>query len=265
MREVLRPLSFGELLDGGFTLYRRNFATLFGIALLLQVPVILFWLLVPVLLRGTSETAAAMLPLLLTPYTMFAFVLGMGALTAAAATAYGGDTPGIGSALRHGLRRWLPLAVVLLITFPLIFVGMVLLLVPGLVLLAMWFATYPVIVVEGRGPLAAMGRSQQLSKGGRLRILGITLVAWLITMLPSLAIMMFIGVGAGAQAVLAGDPSAMQGLWVTSLMQVASSLGSALTMPFLLIITLLLYYDRRARTEAPDLESAAESLRAVSS
>jgi hypothetical protein len=260
MREVLRPLSFGELLDGAFTLYRRNFAVLFGIALLLQVPVIVFWLLVPVMLQGAGETAITVVPLLLTPYTMFAFVLGMGALTAAAATAYGGEEPGIGASLRHGLRRWLPLAVVLLITFPLIFAGLAVLVVPGLVLLAMWFATYPVIVVEGRGPLAALGRSRKLSQGGRMRILGVTLVAWLITMLPSLAIMMFIGAGAGAQAVMSGDPTALQGLWVTSLMQAASSIGSALTMPFLLIVTLLLYYDRRARTEAPDLESAAESL-----
>jgi hypothetical protein len=260
MREVLRPLNFGEVLDGAFTLYRRNFAVMFGIALVLQVPVILFWLLAPLLVGGAGAEVLAVLPVLVMPYSLFAFVLGLGALTAAAATAYDGERPAVGPSLRQGLRRWLPMAVVMLITFPLIAIGMLLFVVPGLILLAMWFATYPAVVVEGRGPLAAMGRSRQLSRGGRMRILGITLVAWLITMLPTMAIMFFIGAGAGTQAFMTGDVAVLDGLWVTALMQAASSLGSALTLPFLLIVTLLLYYDRRARTEAPDLETAAESL-----
>ena len=37
----LRPLSLGEMLDGAFTIYRRQFASLFLTALAPQLPMIL--------------------------------------------------------------------------------------------------------------------------------------------------------------------------------------------------------------------------------
>jgi hypothetical protein len=59
---------------------------------------------------------------------------------------------------------------------------------------------------------------------------------------------------------VSGDAWLYSGVGFTALMQAASTALSAITWPFLACVSLLLYYDRRARTEAPDLESALASL-----
>jgi hypothetical protein len=262
MTEVLRPLSVGELLDGAFTLYRRNFATFFLTALLPLSPLVLFWVVAPTFVSGVAgaDMLLQVMPMLLMPYNMFAIVLLIGGLTYAAAAAHAGGRPAVGAALMEGLRRWPPLAVATILTWFLVLIGFMLLIIPGLVLLAMWFAIYPVVVLEGRGPFAAMARSRQLSKGARLRVLGVTLVAWLITLLPTLALSLFAGMSLGVAGVVSGDAWLYSGVGFTALMQAASTALSAITWPFLACVSLLLYYDRRARTEAPDLESALASL-----
>src|SRR3954471_8471820 len=45
----LRPLSIGELLDGGFTLYRRHFPSLVLISLITALPIILLNILLGVI------------------------------------------------------------------------------------------------------------------------------------------------------------------------------------------------------------------------
>jgi hypothetical protein len=258
-----RAFSFGELLDAAFTLYRNNFVVFFGTALVPQLPLIVFWLLLPLLfgavLPGNVEGLAS---LLTTPYSLFATVLMYGAVTHAAARAYAGEDVSIGESLVRGLHRWVAVGVATLLSILMVFAGLFLLIVPGLILLAMFFAVAPVTVVEERGPIDALGRSRRLSKDARMRILGVLLVAWLITLLPAMAMWVVAGVGAGAAVIAGGDPAALSGntAWVMAVLQATSSVLTALTWPFLITATLLLYYDRRARTEAPDLEAAAAAL-----
>lgn len=259
MARAPRAFSFGELLDGAFTLYRRNFAVLFMTALLPQLPIVLFWLVAPALVGGAAVGTLDALTILIMPVNLFAIVLAMGALTHGLARAYGGERPALGEALLRGLQRWLPLAAATIIAWFSIMIGMFIFVVPGLILLSMWFAIYPAVVLESRGPFGALGRSRRISKGGRMRILGVTIVAWLITLAPTVALWTFVGIGAGARAAMT-DGSGFDALWLTSLTQAGSTLLAALTWPFLMGITVLLYYDRLARTEAPDLEEAAASL-----
>lgn len=262
MHETMRPLGFGETLDGAFTLLRRNFSVFFLTALLPQIPLILFWLVFPALVGPVDEGAAAMqsASLLLTPYSICASILIMGALTYAAAVAYRGEQPGIGESLGRGLRRLIPLIVVSIITWFMMVVGLLLLIVPGLIVAAMYFAVYPAIMVEDRGPLKALGRSRVLSSGAKGRILGLIVVAMLITYLPVMALGMVAGAGVGLTAALNAASFAGTDLWLTGLMQAGSLVLSSITMPFLMSVIVLLYFDRRARTEAPDLESAVAAL-----
>lgn len=262
MHDIMRPLGFGETLDGAFTLLRRNFATFFAIALLPQLPLILFWLIGPAVVGPMAEGSLALqaASVLLSPYSLFATLLLMGALTHAAALAYGGEQAGIGASLGRGLRRLLPLFVVSLISWIMIGFGLLLLIVPGLIVAAMYFAVYPVIMVENRGPLKALGRSRDLSRGARGRILGMMAVALLITYLPIVALGMAAGAGIGITAAVSAASFASTNLWLTGIMQAGSLVLSAITTPFLIIVFVLLYYDRRARTEAPDLEAAVAAL-----
>lgn len=264
MAQAPRPLGFGEILDGSFTLYRRNFTTFFGAALTPHLPLVIFWLLAPLFLGGVADAGVFMevVPILLLPYSVAATLLVMGALTSGFAEAYGGGLPVLGGMLGHGLRRWLSLAVASMLAYILVVFGILLFVIPGLILLAMFFAVPPVVVVEGRGPIAAMGRSRVLSRGGRMRILGIMLVGWIITLLPAFALWTVAGVGMGMSGVLeAASLAQASDLWVAAMVQAASIVVTALTWPFLMGVTVLLYFDRRARTEAPDLESAAAALR----
>ncbi|MBR9989230.1 MAG: hypothetical protein KFH98_05700 [Gemmatimonadetes bacterium] len=261
MHETMRPLGFGETLDGAFTLLRRNFSAFFGIALLPQIPVILFWFIVPLLLAGAADLDAMQAAsLLLMPYSLFATMLVMASLTDAAGVAYGGEEPGIGGSLRRGLRRWLPIAVVSVVTTILMILGFFLLLVPGLIAIAMFFAVYPAVMIEDRGPFDAMGRSRRLSRGARLRILGLLAVALLITYLPVMALGMIAGVSIGITAALNAASFENTNMWLTGLLQAGGIVLGAITTPFLITVVVLMYFDRRARTEAPDLESAVAAL-----
>jgi hypothetical protein len=84
------------------------------------------------------------------------------------------------------------------------------------------------------------------------------IVAWIITLLPALAMWAVAGVSPQGRAAMfgAGDSAA----WITGVIQACSTVLSAVTWPFLMIVTTLLYFDRRARTEAPDLEDAVARL-----
>jgi hypothetical protein len=83
----------------------------------------------------------------------------------------------------------------------------------------------------------------------------VVLVAYLISALPGGAVGMLNIVGL---VVAGGDPKAAAGIQAGT--QVLSALVRTITMPFSLGCTVLLYYDRRVRTEALDVQMMAESL-----
>lgn len=257
MPEVLRPLSLGDVLDGAFTLYRRNFATFFLTALIPLAPVALAWLVVPPMLGGGDEMIATM-QLLIMPYSLFAWLLISGGITHGGSVAWSGGTPTTGSLLGTGLRRLPAVAVTTLASYFLIMLGFLLLIIPGFILVALTFAVVPAVIVERLGPFAAIGRSSRLSKGARGRILAALIVGWIIIFLPTFAISFFFGFGAAAAA----GAGATEGVRFVALLSAGTQVLSALTTPFLPLVSLLLYYDRRARTEAPDIEAALTELTA---
>lgn len=256
----LRPLGIGEILDGAFTLYRRNFATFFATAVIPQLPVIAFWTLVPPTALSDPEQADALSGAMfgvLYPYSTIATLLVWGALTHQVAEAYaGGRGAGIREGYGHAFRRMLPLLVAGAVSVVAIFVGMMLFLVPGILVAIMLFGVVPAIIVEHAGPFAALRRSRRLAKGAWGRVFGIMFLAVTIAAMPNLAVWVTAGVGAA----FAG-PDALAGLesgWTYAAAQATSGIVGALTTPFVVGSIVLLYYDRRVRTEALDLELAAD-------
>lgn len=99
-----------------------------------------------------------------------------------------GNQPSIGTSLSAALRSAIPLVLTsILVSIGVVF-GMILLVVPGIILLVMWSVAVPVVVVEGLGPVAAIGRSRALTKGSRWAIFGLALVAFILMYVISLAI-----------------------------------------------------------------------------
>jgi hypothetical protein len=99
-----------------------------------------------------------------------------------------GNQPSIGTSLNAALRSAVPLVVTSILVALGVVLGMLLLIVPGIILLVMWSVAIPVVVVEGLGPVAAIGRSRALTKGSRWAIFGLVLVAYILMSLISFAI-----------------------------------------------------------------------------
>jgi uncharacterized membrane protein len=98
-----------------------------------------------------------------------------------------GKATGIGEAFSGAFSRVIPLFLLVILYSLGVGLGMILLLVPGMILLVMWSVAAPVVVIEGVGPIAALGRSRALTKGSRWEIFGLFIVAGILSYLLSLA------------------------------------------------------------------------------
>jgi hypothetical protein len=261
MTALLRPFSVGELLDGAFSLYRRNFIGFFATALIPNVPLILLWLVLPVMAGSGGQELIDSTTMLSLPYSMLSSVLIWAALVYASMRSYEGATVNASDALRVGLRKLLASLVATFAALNLIGFGLILLIIPGFILAAMLFAVVQVIVLENLGPFKALERSRYLSKGARLRILGVIILALFIAALPVMAFSFVAGVAAAA-GTAAGNNTTLSVGW-HAMVRAGSFVSSALTTPYSVAALTLLYIDRRARTEAPDLEEAAARLSEV--
>lgn len=127
------------------------------------------------------------------------------------------------------------------------------------VLVGTFFALLPLTVLERMGPIASLNRSFGLSRGGRLKVVAVLFVAWLIILLPTMGISMML---IGPMATFDPTASANMPATMLALQNLASFASSILTTPFLVASIVLLYYDRRVATEALDLERAVDELEA---
>lgn len=258
----LRPMGFGEILDTAFTLYRRHFSTFFLTALLPNLPVALFWLYVgSVSASADPEQVSALgsvVALLVLPYSLVAALLVWGGLIHGASRAFTGEPVSLGEGYRRALRRFFPLLGASVVALILIWLGSLLLVIPGILLGIMFFAVMQTVVIEEEGPISALGRSRELARGGWKRIFGILAITMIIVSMPSIAL--FSGAGV-LGAMSPGAAEMMADGTLGGAFQAGSVLVSALTLPFMVTSLVVLYYDRRVRSEGLDLEMAAEQIR----
>jgi hypothetical protein len=252
---VLRPMEFGDILDGAFKLYRAQFVRLFTAALIANTPTLLFDLWSAATADAMDPAAVQGVTLLRLPFVLIATVLVYGSLTHQADRALHGAPIAAPAAIAAGVRLFLPLLAAYTLTTLSILLGLVLLVVPGILLGLLFFAVTPAVVIERRGPIQALGRSRELARGALGQIAGILIVATVITLMPSFAVSA-VGFVIMGVSLSAGAPPAAA-LFGLNAMQV---LVSALAAPFSVAVMVLLYYDRRMRTEAMDVQAMAERL-----
>jgi hypothetical protein len=254
----LRPLSFGEILDGAFTLYRRHFATFALTALLAYTPVIVIYLAQGLVGGSSTErlVASGIATLLLFPAYIVALGLGRPALVRLASNAYLGQPVSRADAFAVGRRRFWTLLLTALLAGIATGIGFVFFIVPGILLGLMFFATDQVVTLEGTWGADALSRSATLAKGAWGRVFGIWVVLYLIVYMPMAAL------GIGAVMLLPSfvsgvTPDQMSGGF--AVFQVSIVVLSALVQPLIVIGMTLQYYDRRIRTEALDLAAPPET------
>ncbi len=146
-----------------------------------------------------------------------------GAIHGLARYAESGDSS-LADCFRIGLSRMFPAAALTVLWWLAVWLGLVVLIVPGLVLMAMWALALPALVVERRSILASFGRSRALTRGNRLSILGILVLTVLIYYAVTLAAAA-IGLGTSLtnwrtlnQATLLATALAVPAGWFTSLL-----------------------------------------------
>lgn len=242
---ALRPLSLGEVLDVSFGLYRSLFAPLLVIAVICQsLPMALGVYL------GTSGALFVNLGLSLV-YGVLAVILG--ALGVAASTfvvsdAYLGRETSAIVALQRALSLLGRLLVISILSSLLIGLGFMLLIVPGVILLSGLVLSTVVAVLESPpSATAAMGRSWELTLGFRGKVLLTLLVAFLLLLVPSIAL-------GGVEALIGAEGG------VALLLLALESMLQVLIYPFVYVVMTVLYYDLRVRKEGFDLELLASSL-----
>lgn len=291
----LRPMEFGEILDGALSLFRRHFGLFFKLSLTvmwLPIAVSLYWRLRYFNFEGAQAPDQALaaiqneiLPIVLWGSVLFvvyecAFLLLTAGSIRVISDSYLGREPLFAEALSLGARKIVPLFLVglgkgLLLGLVALVSGIALALgvgagkaagagIAGLLAVAgfvgmCWLllfiacgymVTTPAVVLE---PLSSafdsFGRSWELTRGAKLRMLGLGLVALLIaSLLPAIVVQ---AVGA---VILQFVPGA-QTAWT-----VVSSVVSIMLAPIIPCILTLAYYDLRVRREGFDLQLLSEQL-----
>ncbi|MBC2666165.1 hypothetical protein H7F51_11615 [Novosphingobium flavum] len=78
--------------------------------------------------------------------------------------------------LRTGIYKALPVFALMLLWALGVWVGMILLIVPGLILMTMWSVSLPSLVSGDSGVIGSFGRSRELTKGSRWKIFALILL-----------------------------------------------------------------------------------------
>jgi hypothetical protein len=257
-----------EIIDAAIRLLRRHARTLFAIsgAVLLPLGILQF-----VVARWGSQVAADAALLTpssdpqialeqmfdtLGPFFLVALVSGVVAGLAqllvqlgsvkAITDIYLEQDPNWRDSLAYGFKR-LPAAIgaFLIAIIPLI-VGFVLCFLPGVALATLWSLTGVVIAAEGRGSAGALSRSFELVKKRFWPVLGVLVLAVLITVV--------IGLITGA---IIGGVTAATGTIQTDLQTVLNILIGIVTTPFTVAVLTVAYFDLRVRLEGLDVELLA--------
>lgn len=255
---ALRPLSVGEIIDASFQVYRRHFGALATIVLVCNS--------VPLLLQIYVEAAGGGRehPVMMLGYYVLYVVLSS---IATAATVFVVSESYLGRAITAGdaLNRATPFVgrvIMASILFGLLaFIGLILLVVPGVIIVCGLVLTTPALVIEALpSATAALGRSWSLTRGFRLKLLGLLFLLGVIMVLPWLAVSMLMGV-IGAMAAMGG--AGRSPMLFVILGVAIGGLVQFFLYPLSHAALTIAYYDLRVRKEGFDLEVLASTLQAA--
>jgi len=253
----LEPLGFGELLDAGFRLWRRNFGKFSLIALIATAPIAIvqfFFLRSQIQLIEAGQVlvddpdAFNRTAGLITLASLVSAAVSFGAMYAMATRRYVGQQLTAGNALKDGLKRFFPFLITWLIYLLAVGLGLVALVIPGLFLGVSLFLAFPAFWAERAGPFRSLRRSWALVKGRRWVLLGVIVLGFLL-----LSLLSFLATG---PAVLAGDNVAL----FAALNGLVVPIYSAVLTPILPVMGTVSYYDARVRKEGFDIELASRGL-----
>jgi hypothetical protein len=221
----IRPRTPGEIWSEAFRIYKENAANLLLIVAVVVVPLTL----VSAVIVQTGTTIVGLLVGAAIGIIIWAVL--QAAILRGAAQATIGDTVDIEASYRWGLARFGSVLLVALLVGIVVAVGFLLLIIPGFIFLVFLSVSEPALIVENRRGTEAMSRSWNLVRGHFWHALVVILVAAIIT-----------GVIQGILSAIGGDN------WFVA--WIFTAIAQIITAPFTALVTVLLYLDLRARSEA---------------
>jgi hypothetical protein len=221
----IRPRTPGEIWSEAFRIYRENAANLLLIVAFVVVP--LTFVSAVIVQAGTTIVGL----LVGAAIGIIIWAVLQAAILRGAAQATIGDPVDIEASYRWGLARFGSVLLVALLVGIVVAVGFLLLIIPGFIFLVFLSVSEPALIVENRRGTEAMSRSWNLVRGQFWHALVVILIAAIIT-----------GVIGGILSAIGGDN------WFVA--WIFTAIAQIITAPFTALVTVLLYLDLRARSEA---------------
>lgn len=163
-----------------------------------------------------------------------------------------------GSYLAGTLKEIIPITLTWIVMWILVSFAFLLLIVPGIWLMAVWSVVIPAIVIERIG-FASMARSSELTRGYRWPIVGVLVLISIIVFILSIVLMWFIttplvlmAVGTGGS----GEEVGFTGIGIAAI--VVSALANAAPAAIFTVAVAMIYARLREIKEGTSLEQVAE-------
>lgn len=234
--DVFAPTEFriGQVLSKTLAVFFQNIVLFSLIAGAVSLPAIIYSEFVSP--NPQTQGAAALIGFAL---AFFLAPLGTAIILHAAFQSMRGRPVRLAESTSRGLARFLSLLGVMILQTLGVGLGMILLIVPGLILMVMWYVAVPATVVEQIGPVSSLGRSRQLTKGFRWKLFGLLLLALLLS-----------AIGGGAIAFVTYYGS-------HTIQAVTQAIWSGLSGGFSSVLIAVTYYYLRVAKEGVDIDQIA--------
>ncbi len=234
MPETSAPFRIGVALSKTFDLFTRQLGKFLLLTLIPMIPLLILAFIA--LGARTGPATLGILAVLTAFLTLFLSIVAQATTLYGAFQAMRGRPFTIGQSFQVGLGRAVPVIGCALLVGLAVTLASIFLIVPGLIVLCMYYVAIPVCVIEQLGVTASMGRSAALTKGNRWSIFGLFL---LVTVVSALVGALLSRIGGGALGALLNFG------WQI----VATAFGA--------VLVVVVYHDLRVAKEGIDIESLA--------
>jgi hypothetical protein len=245
----LRPRSTTELIDAAVQIMRRYYPEILTASAILLVPALILQLLLGTVRTGTmAADDKSFLLYTGTLVTGLLSIVSTSAVIAVASDGYLGREVSVMGALQRVVPRFWSVFGAGFLQSIFVAIGFVLLIIPGFICLAWFFAGTVVVVVEGKPAAEALRRSRQLVTGSVGRVLGVGFLTALLLLVIEMIVVLAISV---------------LGIFIhasPALTTLGASLANLVAYPLFTVVITLLYYDLRIRKEGFDLEVMSAEL-----
>ena len=242
----------GRIISRTFSVYFSHFISFTFIGVMVYAPLFLFMILFPAVTRD-GQVINSLASLF---FYLFISPLATAIIVHAAFQHMRGGAFSLTASVATGLRRLLPLIALSILWGLGVWLGFVLLIVPGLILLVMWCVIVPCCVVEKTGPFRSFGRSRELTKGVRWKLFGLFLVVFLIAMIFSVGSSALFGAftNVGDIQQLQLRQGQLQASWIY---MAYSLIFAGIYLAFFSILVVVIYYYLRQYKEGADIYAIA--------